>query len=130
MGRHRKHGPEARSLSVVGTGLSVPFAATGAVLVAARSRVGFTLPCALRDHVGIPCPFCGVTRAASSLVQFDVAPHQVAAVAVVIAIAMMTTQCMIGWIRRRELPTPAVSAWYLVVVSVLLLTNWVVQLAQ
>ena len=121
---------ESRALPLLSTGLSVPFAVTGVALVTARIRAEFTLPCVLRDHIGVPCPFCGVTRAASALLRFDVSPHQLAGVGVVLAIAVMSLVCLVTWFRRRALPTPVASATYLAGVSGLLLANWVVQLTS
>lgn len=112
----------------VATALSVPFAAITPAVVAS-SRRGITLPCFMRDHLGVPCPFCGVTRAADA-VWSGAAPTwpHVPAQLLLLTVVAMAAYATFGMLARRTLPTARVSLTYLAVVGLLGAGNWAVQL--
>lgn len=116
---------------VLAASLSVPFAVAGAGLVGLQlAGTGLAIPCPMNVLFGAACPFCGTSRAAVALVRGDgpALLAQAPAVAIVVAIGIMTLLVAVRWLRRRALPPPRAATAYLGIGGALLVANWVWQL--
>jgi hypothetical protein len=117
--------------SVLATVCSAPLALVGGGLVAARvAGMDLALDCPMWVLFGAACPFCGVTRGATALVTGD-APMlaaQAPAVAIVVAMALMSLVVGLGWLRGRVTPRPRHATVYLALLGAALAVNWVWQL--
>lgn len=110
---------------------SLGFAGAGGLLAGAHA-LGFdpALPCPLSQATGVPCPACGVTRAASALLRADTAAMaaQWPGVLLTVLLAVMALVSLERVVRRRALPR-VLSVGYLALVVSLLAVNGLWQVA-
>jgi Protein of unknown function (DUF2752) len=133
--------PAARWLAWRPTSTPERFALTGLVATgasfvypAASRATGLTAPCLLRMTTGIPCPFCGMTTAATSLA--DGRLHAaLAANPFVLVLAGMTFGMTLLMVARAAGLAPPAARWSpagkrraLALVWALMLASWVFEL--
>lgn len=131
-GREAAGGPwSSDAPAILAMATSLPFAGIGTLLAGAHALgLDPAVPCPLSDATGVPCPACGVTRAASSLLRGDVdgMVAQWPGMLLTVLLAVMALVSSERLVRRRPLPRP-LSVGYLAALVSLLALNTVWQLA-
>ena len=95
---------------------AVATTAVGGALVAARNVLPVGLPCPTLALTGVPCPGCGMTRAADALVHgrvLEVVTQDPAALVLIAVIAVLAVGHVLrrqGWLRRTGAVTPRLAS--------------------
>ena len=126
-----RHEGAPRAEPVLAAAISIAATTAGPFLLLARQQ-GVHLPCTMRDLAGLPCPFCGITRAAAGIAGDITALSPVLerfpAQMLVLVLAGMAIYATALLVRQRRLPSEVPARLFLAAVPVLLAWNWSAQI--
>lgn len=109
---------------------SLPYLMVGVPIVLFKDKLS-QIPCPMRDLVGLPCPFCGMTRDGSKILHLEMGDTFASKVgqSVILLMVSMSIVFVVALIRRKQV-THRFSTGYLVLISSGLVVHWAALLAS